>query len=140
MKVRIENVMLLMFGTAMVTILMMAISYQGDMRKASPKVLTMNVSAYCPCSKCCGRFADGITASGHHIQPGDRLVAAPAAYPFGTRMIIPGYGEAPVLDRGGAIKGNKLDVFFHSHAEALQWGRQQIEVIILEDSHGTTEN
>jgi 3D (Asp-Asp-Asp) domain-containing protein len=37
-----------------------------------------------------------------------------------------------VLDRGGAIKGNKLDVFFPTHAEALKWGRQRIAVTVLD--------
>ena len=99
-------------------------------QKASPKVLTMNVSAYCPCSKCCGDFADGITANGYVIQPGDKLIAAPKNYPFGTTMTIPGYGTAVVRDRGGSIKGNKLDLLFGSHQEALEWGRQHLEVTI----------
>lgn len=89
------------------------------------------VTAYCPCEKCCGRFADGITASGHKIQPGDKFCAAPPEYKFGTMMNIPGYGQVKVLDRGGAIKGDKLDVFFHSHREALQWGRQKLDVEIM---------
>lgn len=94
------------------------------------KVVTMNVSAYCPCAECCGKWADGVTASGHKIQPGDKFVAADKRYPFGTIMNVPGYGRVPVLDRGGAIKGNKLDVFFHSHKEALRWGRQYLNVTI----------
>lgn len=91
----------------------------------------MNVSAYCPCSKCCGVYADGITANGHKIKDGDCFIAAPKIYPFGTEMIIPGYNNGKpvkVLDRGGAIKGNKLDLFFPTHKEALIWGRQYIKV------------
>jgi len=95
-----------------------------------------NVSAYCPCEKCCGRWAtegvnskgQRITASGHVIQPDDKFVAAPAKYPFGTIIDIPGYGKVPVLDRGGAIVGNKFDVLFHTHQEALEWGRQYLTV------------
>ena len=94
------------------------------------ETVTMNVSAYCPCSKCCGDFADGVTANGYVIQPGDKLIAAPAAYAFGTTMTIPGYGTAVVRDRGGAIKGNKIDLLFGSHQEALEWGRQFLEVTI----------
>ncbi len=99
----------------------------------SASLYTANVSAYCPLACCCGDFADGITASGHVIQPGDKFVAAPAKYPFGTLMAIPGYGVVPVLDRGGAIKGDKLDVFFGGptgHAEALQWGRRYVKVVV----------
>ena len=94
----------------------------------------MNVSAYCPCSKCCGAYSDGYTATGYKIKPGDRFVAAPKTYPFGTKMIIPGYNDGkPVIvrDRGGAIKGNKLDLYFDTHQEALNWGRKPINVEIL---------
>lgn len=97
------------------------------------QTLQMRVSAYCPCEKCCGQFADGITANGHKIQPGDTFVAADSRYPFETELVIPGYnGSKPVkvLDRGGAIKGNKLDVFFYTHEQALQWGVQYLNVII----------
>jgi len=90
-----------------------------------------NVSAYCPCEKCCDKWADGVTASGHIIQPGDKFVAAPDRYPFGIIIDIPGYGEVPVLDRGGAIKGDKLDVFFPTHQEAVEWGRQYLMVKIM---------
>jgi len=86
----------------------------------------MNVSAYCPCEKCCGEFADGITASG--IPAKGRLIAAPKKYSFGTRMDVPGYGTALVEDRGGAIKGNKIDLLFPTHQEALNWGRQYLTV------------
>jgi len=88
-----------------------------------------NVSAYCPCERCCGEFADGITASG---QPAEGFfVAASPEIPFGTLLSIPGYNNGlpvPVLDRGGAIKGNKIDVFFPTHSEALQWGRQYLNI------------
>ena len=95
------------------------------------RVVRMKVTGYCPCSKCCGQYADGITASGHKIQPGDTFIAADKRYSFGTEMVIEGYsnGQAvKVLDRGGAIKGNKLDAFFHTHQEALEWGVRYIDV------------
>jgi 3D (Asp-Asp-Asp) domain-containing protein len=91
----------------------------------------MEVTAYCPCEKCCGSHADGITASGYEIKPGDILIAAPRTFRFGTRMNIPGYGIAEVKDRGGAIKGNRLDVYFGTHQEALEWGRQKLMVQVL---------
>lgn len=89
-----------------------------------------NVSAYCPCSDCCGIYADGITASGHVIQAGDKFVAAPKHIPFGTMITIPDYGRVPVLDRGGAIKDNKLDLYFADHESALKWGRRYLQVTI----------
>ncbi|MHC4105673.1 MAG: 3D domain-containing protein [Planctomycetota bacterium] len=93
--------------------------------------IEMRVTAYCPCPSCCGEYSDGITACGYEILPGDTFVAADRRYPFNTEMLIPGYSNSQpvkVLDRGGAIKGNRLDVFFATHEEALQWGVQYLEV------------
>lgn len=84
------------------------------------------VTAYCPCKLCCGVHSDGITASG--AKAGGRLIAAPRSIPFGTWIDIKGYGYAEVLDRGGAIKGRRLDVFFPTHQEALNWGVQHLEI------------
>jgi 3D (Asp-Asp-Asp) domain-containing protein len=69
----------------------------------------------------------GITASGTRARPG--TVAADTRYlPFGTLLHIPGYGWGRVEDRGGDIKGARLDLFFNSHQEALEWGRQTLPV------------
>ena len=91
-----------------------------------------NVSAYCPCNICCEKYGWGYrTASNYKIKPGDHFVAAPKNIPFGTTMIIPGYNKGKpvkVLDRGGAIKGNKIDLYFDTHKEALQWGRRHITI------------
>ena len=94
----------------------------------------MEVTAYCPCEECCGKFADGFTASGEIAEC--CFVAAPPEYPFGTMMLIPGYNHdtpVKVLDRGGVIKGNKLDVFFSNHLDALIWGRQTLIVRVFKD-------
>ena len=93
-----------------------------------------NVSAYCPCEKCCGKYSKGQhyrqTANGYKILPGDVLIAAPPEIPFGTWITVPGYGRAQVKDRGGAIKGRKLDLYFSTHKAALQWGRQYLAINI----------
>jgi len=103
---------------------------------SQPRVLKMEVTAYCPCKKCCGKGARGITASGARISHNDGLFVAAdtTLLPFRTKLLIPGYasGKAvPVLDRGGAIKGNRLDVFFPTHEQALKWGRRTIDVTII---------
>lgn len=87
---------------------------------------TYRVTAYCPCKICCGRFSDGITASGAKAE--GKLIAAPKSIPFGTWIDIEGYGYAEVLDRGGAIKGKRLDVFFPTHQEALNWGVRYVGI------------
>ena len=97
--------------------------------------IQMRVTAYCPCRKCCGKYSDGVTACGHKIQPGDTFVAADRRYPFGTEMLIPGYSNSQpvqVLDRGDAIKGNRLDVFFATHKEALEWG---VKYLVVKVNH-----
>jgi len=86
------------------------------------------VTAYCVCEKCCGKYADGITASGAKAE--GKLIAAPKDIPFHTWINVPGYGWAEVLDRGGCIKGRRLDLLFPTHQEALEWGVQYLEVRI----------
>jgi 3D (Asp-Asp-Asp) domain-containing protein len=107
---------------------------------AAPKLrqMVMEVTAYCACKRCCGPRAQGITASGKRVNfNGGRFVAAdPKVLKFNTRLLIPGYADGQpvqVIDKGGAIKGNKLDVFFDSHQRARQWGRQKLVVTVIED-------
>ena len=105
----------------------------GSEQSGEWQSVQMKVTAYCPCSKCCGSSADGITASNHRIEAGDTFAAADRNYPFGTEMIIPGYNNnqpVKVLDRGSAIYGNHIDVFFPTHQQARQWGVKYIEVSI----------
>jgi 3D (Asp-Asp-Asp) domain-containing protein len=103
---------------------------------AKTRQVMMEVTAYCPCTKCCGPKAQGITASGKRVSyNAGRFVAADRSMKFGTKLVIPGYHNAQpveVLDRGGAIKGNKLDVFFATHKEALKWGRQHVMVTVVD--------
>lgn len=87
------------------------------------------ITAYCPCSKCCGK-ATGRTASGTRATPG-RTVAASGKYAFGTKLNIGGHIYT-VEDRGGAITGNKIDIFVSSHAEALQWGVRYLPVSVVQ--------
>lgn len=85
---------------------------------------TFETTAYCACAQCCGK-SDGITASGTYATQG-RTIAAPSNYAFGTEIEING-NVYVVEDRGGAIKGNRIDIFFDSHSEANNYGRRTIE-------------
>jgi 3D (Asp-Asp-Asp) domain-containing protein len=102
----------------------------------------MLVTAYCPCTECCGPNAQGITASGRPVSAnGAKFVAADPALPFGTMLVIPGYNNSrpvEVLDRGGAIRGDRLDVYFPTHEEARRWGRQWLMVQRLKGKGGGT--
>lgn len=87
------------------------------------------ITAYCPCAKCCGK-ATGRTAMGTYATAG-RTVAASAKFAFGTKLNINGHVYT-VEDRGGAINGNKIDIFVNSHAEALAWGVRYLPVSVAQ--------
>lgn len=89
---------------------------------------TYKITAYCPCAKCCGKTT-GRTAAGTKATAG-RTVAASSQFAFGTQLNIGGHIYT-VEDRGGAIKGNKIDIFVNSHAEALQWGVRYMTVNVV---------
>jgi len=71
------------------------------------------------------------TASG--VYPSVGVVAVdPRVIPLGSRLYVEGYGYAKALDRGGAIKGNRIDVFLESNAEARRWGVRRVTVYVLD--------
>ncbi len=86
------------------------------------------VTAYCSCVRCCGK-TNGITASGRRATA-NHTVAAPSTFAFGTQMIINGRTYI-VEDRGGAIQGNRIDVYMNSHAEAIAWGVRYLDVEVI---------
>ena len=88
------------------------------------------ITAYCSCSKCCGAHASGYTASGT-LATANRTVAASSQYAFGTKLIINGQ-EYVVEDRGGAIKGDRIDIYMDSHADALAWGVRYLPVQVVQ--------
>lgn len=102
----------------------------------------LETTGYCPCGSCCGWKRNwygrpviasgphrgkpkhvGVTASGAPAKHGT-IAADTSVFPFGTIMYIPGYGYGVVEDRGGAIKGYKIDLYHSSHGAALTWGRE----------------
>ena len=87
------------------------------------------VTAYCSCAKCCGKVT-GRTASGAHAVAG-QTVAASGQFAFGTKLNINGK-EYTVEDRGGAIQGNRIDIYMNSHAEAMAWGVKYLPVQVVE--------
>lgn len=98
------------------------------------------LTAYCPCVQCCGEWSaehpsrvgtDYIqkTFSGTIPEQGRTLSVDPEVIPFGTTVVINGH-EYIAEDSGGAIKGNRADVYFDSHDAALEFGRQTAEVFI----------
>lgn len=115
-------------------------------KNVQPRVVSLKATAYCSCKKCCNWKRNwlfqpviasgpqkgkpkkvGITASGTKAHDG--TIAADTRYfPFGTVMYVPGFGYGRVEDRGGAIKGYHIDLWFDDHDDALAWGVRQKKV------------
>jgi len=105
------------------------------------RVIRMKVTAYSPDERSCGASADGITASGYSVfaNGGFMVAADPRILPLGSLVSVPGYdggAVVPVLDTGGAIKGNRLDVLYPTHELAVAWGVQDLDVLVWEYADG----
>lgn len=105
------------------------------------RTMFMLTTGYSPDERSCGESADGVTASGYSVWTnGMKLAAADTSIlPFGSMISVPGYNEGeviPVLDRGGAIKGHRLDLLHPTHEQAMQWGVQRLEVLVWEYADG----
>lgn len=89
------------------------------------------ITAYCPCGECCGRWADGVTASGLPAGPG--IVAVdPEVIPLGSTVIIDGQ-QYLAADTG--VTGQAVDLCMESHASALAFGRSRQSVWIEVPGH-----
>ena len=97
--------------------------------KATGETKIFKVTAYCSCAKCCGKKT-GRTAAGTQATAG-RTVAASGQFAFGTKLVINGQ-QYTVEDRGGAIQGNRIDIYMNSHAEAVAWGVRYLPVQVAQ--------
>jgi 3D (Asp-Asp-Asp) domain-containing protein len=94
---------------------------------------TMTVSATAYTAYCAG--CSGTTATGQDLRanPNQKVIAVdPRVIPLGSKVWVEGYGTAIAGDTGGAIKGNKIDVFIPSQSAALDWGRKNITIKVLD--------
>lgn len=92
------------------------------------------LTSYCKCERCCGKWADGITASGLPAEPGI-IAVDPNVISLGSYVMIDGV-EYLAADTGGAIKGNRIDVFCEDHQSALEYGVQRHEVYLVAEEEG----
>ncbi|WP_052130298.1 3D domain-containing protein [Ureibacillus sinduriensis] len=97
---------------------------------ASGKEIMVTATAYTAyCEGCSGTTAIGIDL---RSNPNQKVIAVdPNIIPLGSKVWVEGYGEAIAGDTGGAIKGNKIDVFIPTRNEAMQWGRKQVKLKVL---------
>lgn len=100
------------------------------------------LTAYCACEICCGEFAlnrptgkNGEvivrTSTGAIAQEGETIAVDPTVIPYGTQVMIDG-NIYTAQDTGGAIKGKRIDVYHDSHEDALQFGKKEKEIFVLE--------
>ncbi len=94
------------------------------------KEIIVEASAYTASCEGCS----GITATGINLKanPNAKVISVdPTVIPLGSKVYVEGYGEAIAGDTGGAIKGNRIDVFFPSQQDAINFGVKQLKVTIL---------
>lgn len=98
---------------------------------AAAKEITVEATAYtASCEGCSGITATGIDL---RANPDAKVISVdPTVIPLGSKVYVEGYGEAIAGDTGGAIKGNKIDVFIPSKEDAINFGRKQLKVTILD--------
>ena len=89
------------------------------------------VTGYCSCSLCCGEKEEKLTKSETVPKAAHTIAADPSVIPLGTRIVIDGVSYV-VEDTGKAIKGNRLDIYFDSHEEAVLYGRKNKYVYLEE--------
>ena len=96
----------------------------------STKVITVKATAYTASCEGCS----GITKTGINIKdnPDKKVIAVdPAVIPLGSKVYVEGFGEAIAADTGGAIKGNRIDIFIPSEQDAIDFGVKMLKVTIL---------
>ena len=89
---------------------------------------TFTVYAYCPCTRCCGQWSGGPTASGTMPEEGRTIAADWDVLPAGTEVYLEGIGWRTVEDTGSGIMGDKLDLYMDSHEAALAFEVRELEI------------
>lgn len=91
------------------------------------KTLRVSASAYTAhCTGCSGRTKTGFNL---RANPNAKVIAVdPKVIPLGSKVWVEGYGTAIAADTGGAIKGNKIDVFMPTKKKAYAWGRKKVTI------------
>ncbi|MGG0791801.1 MULTISPECIES: G5 and 3D domain-containing protein [Bacillaceae] len=102
-----------------------------NVSSSSGKEIYVSSTAYTASCKGCS----GVTSTGVDLKsnPGAKIIAVdPNVIPMGSKVYVDGYGYAVAADKGGAIKGNRIDVFFSSKNDAYRWGVKRVKVRVLD--------
>lgn len=92
---------------------------------------TFKITHYCPCSICCGPWANGVTASGVTATTNHTIAVDPSQIPYGSKVVI--NGQVYVAeDCGGAIKQNCIDIYVATHQEGEDKGVYYTDVYLLQ--------
>ncbi|MED4214610.1 LysM peptidoglycan-binding domain-containing protein [Priestia megaterium] len=99
-------------------------------QQASGKSMTVEATAYTAnCAGCSGTTATGVNLK---ANPNQKVIAVdPSVIPLGSKVYVEGYGEAVAADTGGAIKGNRIDVFVPAEGDAQQFGRKSVKITVM---------
>jgi len=115
------------------TLLLMLLLVPWIFAAETCRTVRCRVTAYCPCAVCTD--GDGLTSIGDDAYVLDGVATDPKRLPYRTRLRLPGVGIREVDDTGSTMKRGKtlrIDLRMATHAEALEWGVQYLEVEILE--------
>lgn len=118
--------------TFVLIIMLLSITYAVTFCTPEEKYFILKVTGYCPCSICCGEWADGLTYTEDKAGYGCVAIDPKGPLKMGQRVYVEGYGYGVCNDIGGAIKGWEADVCFPYHWQALNWEVQLVKVYILE--------
>ena len=100
-----------------------------------PQIVSLGefrITAYCPCTLCSDNWGTQ-TSTGVTATQGRTIAVDPRVIPYGTKVMFNG-NEYIAEDCGGAIKQKRIDLYFDSHQEALEWGVQYHEIFIVVES------
>lgn len=91
---------------------------------------SFKATAYCPCARCCGR-AGARTCTGTVPRANHTISVDPRVVPMGSKLLIDGVVYT-AEDQGSGVNGNKVDIFFNSHQEALRYGVKKVQVYLVQ--------
>ena len=109
----------------------------------SKQWMDFEITAYCGCEICCDEWAHNrpidengkqivYGSAGIPLREGVSIAADTSIYPIGTVIEIMGIGTYTVQDCGGAIRGNRIDIYFEKHSDALEFGRRMNFACVVE--------